>query len=113
MYYTYMLRCKDNSIYTGITTDVKRRMKEHKVKDVKGAKYTKHHEFLKLECVFSSENRVSASKLEYHIKKLSKKEKEDIILKHNLYDYLSEKLDFTNYTIVDIERFYEGNEGRQ
>ena len=29
MYYTYMLRCEDNSIYTGITTDVKRRMKEH------------------------------------------------------------------------------------
>ena len=78
MYYTYMLRCKDNSIYTGITTDVKRRMKEHKEKDVKGAKYTRRHEFLKLECVFSSENRVSASKLEYHIKRLSKKEKEDI-----------------------------------
>ncbi len=29
MYYTYMLRCQDNSIYTGITTDLERRMKEH------------------------------------------------------------------------------------
>lgn len=113
MYYTYMLRCKDNSIYTGITTDVKRRMKEHKEKDIKGAKYTKRHEFLKLECVFSSENRVSASKLEYHIKRLSKKEKEDIILKHNLNEYLSEKLDCDKYTIADIDSFYEGNEGRQ
>lgn len=105
-----MLRCKDNSIYTGITTDVKRRMKEHKEKDVKGAKYTKHHEFLKLECVFSSENRVSASKLEYHIKKLNKKEKEDIILRHNLDNYLSEKIDCGKYTNVDINKFNEGNE---
>lgn len=29
MYYVYMLRCKDNSIYTGITTDINRRMEEH------------------------------------------------------------------------------------
>ena len=29
MYYIYMLRCKDDSIYTGITTDLDRRMKEH------------------------------------------------------------------------------------
>ena len=33
MYYTYMLRCENNSIYTGITTDVKRRMEEHFSKD--------------------------------------------------------------------------------
>lgn len=110
MYYTYMLRCKDNSIYTGITTDIKRRMKEHKEKDAKGAKYTRRHEFLKLECVFSSENRVSASKLEYHIKKLNKKEKEDIILRHNLDNYLSEKIDCGKYTNVDINKFNEGNE---
>ena len=110
MYYTYMLRCKDNSIYNGITTDVKRRMKEHKEKDVKGAKYTRRHEFLKLECVFSSENRVSASKLEYHIKRLSKKEKEDIILRHNLDNYLSEKIDCGKYTNVYINKFNEGNE---
>ena len=29
MYYTYILRCQDNSLYTGITTDLKRRMQEH------------------------------------------------------------------------------------
>lgn len=29
MYYTYMLRCEDDSIYTGMTTDIKRRMEEH------------------------------------------------------------------------------------
>ena len=29
MYYVYMLRCKDNSLYTGITTDIRRRYQEH------------------------------------------------------------------------------------
>lgn len=40
MYYTYILRCKDNSLYTGITTNIKRRLKEHKEKGEKAAKYT-------------------------------------------------------------------------
>ena len=40
MYYVYMLRCKDNSIYTGITTDINRRMEEHFSKGQKCAKYT-------------------------------------------------------------------------
>ena len=40
MYYTYMLRCKDNSIYTGITTNLERRMEEHLQKTDKCAKYT-------------------------------------------------------------------------
>ena len=34
MYYIYMLRCKDESIYTGITTDLQRRMQEHFSKEV-------------------------------------------------------------------------------
>lgn len=40
MYYVYMLRCIDNTIYTGITVDVDRRMKEHFSKNEKCAKYT-------------------------------------------------------------------------
>ncbi len=35
MYYTYILRCEDNSLYTGITTDVKRRLEEHKTQSKK------------------------------------------------------------------------------
>ena len=52
MYYTYMLRCENNSIYTGITTDIKRRMEEHFSKDPKCAKYTKSNKPTKLECVW-------------------------------------------------------------
>lgn len=43
MYYVYMLRCVDNSIYTGITTNVERRMKEHLERSNKCAKYTRTH----------------------------------------------------------------------
>ena len=97
MYYTYMLRCEDNSIYTGITTDVKRRMEEHLAKDKKCAKYTLKHSAKKMESVWRTENRVLASKLEYYIKKLSKKQKEELIKKNNLEELLSEKIDISKY----------------
>jgi putative endonuclease len=40
-YFVYLLECKDKSIYTGITTDLKRRLCEHK--DGRGARYTRTH----------------------------------------------------------------------
>lgn len=97
MYYTYMLRCKDNSIYTGIASNIKRRMEEHFSKDKKCAKYTFSHPAEKLEMVWESDNRILASKLEYHIKTLTKKQKEELILKNNLKELLNEKIDITKY----------------
>lgn len=104
MYYTYMLRCEDNSIYTGITSDLERRMKEHFSKDKKCAKYTATHQAKKLECVWESENRVLASKLEFHIKKnLSKQEKEDLIKDNNLLEsLLGNKIESDKYNSVKI-----------
>lgn len=96
-YYTYMLRCQDNSIYTGITTDLTRRMQEHFGKTDKCAKYTYNHTPQKLECAWESESRVLASKLEYHIKKLSKAQKEELIAKNNLEKFLAEKITVGNY----------------
>ena len=49
MYYTYMIRCSDNSIYTGMTNNLERRIEEHITKDKRGAKYTKSHNAEKLE----------------------------------------------------------------
>ena len=103
MYYTYMLRCENNSIYTGITTDVKRRMEEHFSKDPKGAKYTKSHKPIKLECVWESENKVLASKLEYRIKTLTKAQKEELIKNHTLEKYLAEKIECDKYKVTQIE----------
>ena len=98
MYYTYIIRCEDNTLYTGITIDIDRRVEEHKSKNEKCAKYTKRHTFKKLEAVWKSEDRKQASKLEFHLKRLSKPQKESLIVNEkSLSDYLSEKLDSNNY----------------
>ncbi|WP_434637913.1 GIY-YIG nuclease family protein [Sulfurimonas sp. NW7] len=78
VYYVYILQCSDNSLYTGITTDLKRRVSEHNHSE-KGAKYTKIRRPVRL--VYNEEhtNRSSASKREYEIKKLSRSEKLKII----------------------------------
>lgn len=102
MYYTYILRCKDNSLYTGITTDLERRLKEHKEKGEKTAKYTLRHEVEKMEIAWESENRVLASKLEFNIKKLTKKQKEELIKNPKLLDkFLGEKIDSDLYKKVN------------
>lgn len=102
MYYTYMLRCTDNSIYTGITTDLERRMNEHFSQNIKAAKYTKRHKAKKLELAWISENNITASKLEYHIKKrLTKKEKEELIENYKLLKKFSfGKIDSNSYKKV-------------
>ncbi|MBQ8918081.1 MAG: GIY-YIG nuclease family protein, partial [Oscillospiraceae bacterium] len=51
MYYVYMLRCGDGSLYTGIATDVDRRVKEHN--SGRGAKYTRSR--LPVEAVYREE----------------------------------------------------------
>lgn len=99
MYYTYMLRCKDNSIYTGITTDIDRRMNEHFSKNEKCAKYTFNHIASKLEATWESKSRILASKLEFHIKTLSKKQKEELIINNDL-NLLKDKIVKNNYKRV-------------
>lgn len=82
MYFVYILECSDNTFYTGITTDLKRRIEEHN-SSKKGAKYTKIRRPVKL--VFSKEfeNRSDASIEESRIKKLNRTQKLEIILKNN------------------------------
>ncbi len=75
MYYIYIISCENGTLYTGITTNVVRRFKEHKSKSPKGAKYTKSQTVNKIEALWECENRSLASKLEWAIKKLSRKEK--------------------------------------
>lgn len=79
VFYVYILRCEKNCLYTGITSDVERRFREHC--EGKGAKYTKTHKPLGVEAVWEAANKNEASRLEYRIKALSKDEKEDLIFK--------------------------------
>lgn len=79
MYYIYIVRCNDDSLYTGITTDVCKRMKEHYYKTKHCAKYTRVKGIKHLEMLWISENRSMASRLEYQIKKLRRSQKEQLI----------------------------------
>jgi len=98
-----MLRCEDNSIYTGITTDLNRRMDEHFNKSSKCAKYTLNHKAKKLEVAWQSDTRVLASKLEYYIKKLSKPEKESLIQNNNtLKDLLYNQIEHELYQKINL-----------
>ena len=108
MYYIYMIRCVDNSIYTGITTDVERRMEEHFSGDKKRcAKYTLVHLPKKLECVWETSDKKKASKLEYHIKSLTKSQKEKVIKTRRLDEFLENKIDINEYIFCE-EKFKHG-----
>lgn len=84
-WYVYMLRCSDNSLYTGITTEIERRILEHNTSDKLGAKYTRVRRPVTLVYSEESTNRQTASQREYQLKRLSKKSKETLVL-----NYISE-----------------------
>lgn len=81
-YYAYMLRCSDNSIYSGYTTDVYKREKVHN--SGKGAKYTRARLPVKLAYFEEFDNKIDATKREWQFKQYSHKEKEEIIRKKYL-----------------------------
>ena len=79
MYYVYMVKCADETLYTGISTELERRIDEHNSSD-KGAKYTRMRRPVSL--IYSEEypDRSSAAKREYEIKKkMSRAEKLELI----------------------------------
>ena len=77
-YFTYIVRCSDNSLYTGITTDLVRRVNEHNTSP-KGAKYTRGRRPVVLQYSETYNDRSSAMSREYQIKQLSKSQKEELI----------------------------------
>ena len=74
MYYLYIVRCADKTLYTGIAQDVKKRIVEHNASDV-GAKYTRARRPVKLVYTRRFRSRSTASRAEVRIKQLSRKEK--------------------------------------
>lgn len=78
MYFLYILKCADGTLYTGITVDLEKRVREHNSSEL-GAKYTRGRRSVKL--VFSKkfENRSEASKEEVRIKKMSREQKFELI----------------------------------
>ena len=87
MYYLYIVQCLDTSFYTGITTDLKRRIKEHNT-SVLGAKYTRGRSPVRLVYVKELADRSEASKEEDRIKSLTRIEK-IILIKNARKEHLA------------------------
>ena len=77
-YFVYILRCADDTLYTGITTDTERRLKEHN--SGRGAKYTRSRLPVHLVYKEAAEDKNTALKREYAIKHLKRKQKEQLII---------------------------------
>ena len=73
MNYVYILRCADDSLYTGWTNNLEKRIKVHN--SGKGAKYTKARLPVALVYFEEFEDKIEAMRREYAIKKLTRKEK--------------------------------------
>jgi len=80
IWYVYIVKCSDNSFYTGITNNLKKRIEAHN--SGIGAKYTRGRGPVKLMMSLTKTNKSEAAKEEYRIKQLSKKQKEDLIMKN-------------------------------
>lgn len=78
-WYVYMVRCADTSLYTGITTNIARRIDEHNHSRRSSSAYTRARRPVQLVYQEASQTRSDASKREYQIKRLSKKEKEELL----------------------------------
>ncbi len=78
-YYVYLLRCADNSLYAGITTDPARRFAQHAGKLTGGAKYTASHPPKRMEAVWQAADRSAASRLEHRLKSLTRAQKEQLL----------------------------------
>jgi putative endonuclease len=81
MHYTYILRCNDDTLYTGYTNRLQYRIQMHQAG--KGAKYTRGRGPFSLVYVDSFESKSEALKREIEIKKLSRKQKESLIEEFN------------------------------
>jgi putative endonuclease len=77
----YILKCSDNTYYTGITNNIKRRIHQHETN--KGAKYTKGRGPFSIVYQDKCKNRGEASQKEFAIKKLALAEKINLIAAHN------------------------------
>ncbi len=91
-WFLYVIRCKDGSLYAGITTDVDRRFEEHRSDPRKGAKYLRGRGPLELVLRRPVGERRLASRVEWHFKRRKKSEKEAMVADPRGLDSLIESL---------------------
>jgi putative endonuclease len=84
-WYVYILECWDESLYTGITNDLEKRMQTHQ--SGKGSKYVRNKGFKQLLHAIKAEDKSDAAKTEYKIKQLERNDKITFFVKHPNLSY--------------------------
>ncbi|HHR5388051.1 TPA: GIY-YIG nuclease family protein [Salmonella enterica subsp. enterica] len=90
LWYLYLIRTADNALYTGITTDVARRYRQHQTG--KGAKALRGKGELTLAFVAQVGDRSLALRIEYRIKQLTKRQKERLVTEREAFEALLSSL---------------------
>lgn len=106
MAYIYVVSCADGSLYTGITKDIKRRMKEHMSGNAK-SKYTRSRKIKALEALWECDGYSEAARFEYAIKQLTRAQKLALISEPEMLDgYFKElsEIAVRNLEVFDIQK---------
>ena len=98
MYYVYMVRCSDGSLYTGLARHLCKRMREHTEQNAACAKYTRSRHVVALDGLWQTQTRSDAARLEALLKTLTKPQKL-ALLEHpqTLAAFFGEKLGTSTY----------------
>src|ERR1700754_4512480 len=78
-WHVYIVRCTDDTLYTGITRDVERRVDEHNSSNVLAASYTRSRRPVTLVYREPAATRAASSKREYELKQMTRREKDALI----------------------------------
>lgn len=104
LYHVYMLKCRDNSYYTGIAKDVEKRLNEHRTNKSRGSKYVRSRLPVELVYVTPPMERGQAQRLEISLKKLSHHDKKEIV---TFYAFLQAKGALKHATPTQLKDLYE------
>lgn len=107
MYYVYIVRCCDGSLYTGTAADLRRRMHAHTQQTAACARYTRSHPVVALEAAWQTQTRPDALRLEALIKRRTREEKLRLIAApETVAAMFGEKLRDAQYVPLPPEKLY-------
>lgn len=103
-YYVYILRCRDDSLYIGMTPDLMKRMKAHCGRIKGGAKYTRSHPVTEIAAAWRTEGKIPAARMEYALKnRLTRQDKLRLVSEPELL-CRSYVLDMDEYPFESVDR---------
>ena len=101
--YVYIIECEDGSLYTGIAKDVVQRLRQHYHHLSGCAKYTLSHQMKDIRAVWRTGDKITACRLEYWIKRLTRKQKLELIESPEAIGSVLPNQEGTPISVVKIE----------